>query len=343
MNLNRYLGIAAVILFVLSFMAFKQAQDSSDRFERGQKFLSNLNPDNISEILIDKGKDHVELKREDDHFSMASKAGYPARNQAVNRIITSILDMELEDEIGSGAELSKELEVLEGPAETTHIIFKNDAGKEMVNFFIGKKAEGGQGSYVKKNGDDETIYLTSKTSYLNVTPSSMIKDNILNIPQSDVLKIEGNGYTIEDDGGTLQLQKLPKGMETKASEFGQVKGLLSNLKIKDAFLADNPKVKDVRFTNTVTVYLKNKAHYQIAVGKKGETIYMKVQSGHQLKQIQLTGQESEEELKEKSKVLQLNDELKKFNEFHGSWVYELSGQNGAKFFFTKQDLIQKAK
>ena len=341
MKLNRILGIITVVLFVLSFMAYRSSQAQAERFERGQKFLPNLNPDNIAEIALDKGKDHVILKREDDHFKLVSKNGYPAKNQAVNRLITSVLDIDLNSEVGSDEGLAKELETTEGFEGSAHIVFKDSAGKEMVNFFVGKNTKEGQGSYVRKVGPGSMAYLTSKSIYLTTTPSSFLQEEVLNVAETEISRIEGNGIVLSEKDGTLELDNVPAKMETKSSELGQLKGILANLKISDAFLADDPSVHDLNFGAGFKVYLKDLTHYQISAARKDSKMYLKVEGGHQLKQIQLTGQESEEEMKEKSKVLQRADEIKKFNDFHGSWIYEVSEYAGKKFFFTQKDLIQE--
>jgi len=340
MKTNRNLAILTIVLCVISVISYRSSITQAERFERGQKFLPNLNPDKIAQIHVTKGNDQLVLKRQDDHFKLASKSGYPAKNQAVNRLITQILDVEMDQEIGTSEAIAKELETTEGFETSAHIVFKDDAGKDMVDFYIGKNAEDGQGSYVRKAGEDQMAYLTSKSLFLTTTPSSFLEDKILDVNEADVARIEGADIRVEEKDGALELVGVPSGKETKSTEFGQVKGLLSNLTLKDAFLADDPEVQALNYTSRFNVYLKDKTHYQVLAAKKDERMFIKIEAGHSLKQIQLTGQESEEEMKEKSKVLQRADEQQKFNEFHGSWVYELNEYGGKKFFYTKKDLIQ---
>jgi len=340
MKLNRILGVVTLVLFGLSFWAYHSSQAQAERFERGQKFLPNLNPDNIHEILVDKGEDHLDLKRGEDSFRIVSKNGYPAKNEAVNRLINSILDIELNSEIGTDPDLVKELEVGDGFSGTSHVVFKDASGKEMVNFYIGKNTEDSKGTYVKKSGEKEETYLTAKSVYLTTSPTSFLKDEILNVAQAEIQKIQGNGLVLNQKDGALTVANLPKGMEPNSTELGQLKGILTSLKMKDAFLADNAEVQGLSFSSGFTVNLKDKIYYKVAAAKKGERMFIKVQGGHHFDSIQLTGKESEEEMKEKSKILQKVDELKKFNDFHGSWVYELNDYVGKKFFYSKEDLIK---
>ena len=50
----------------------------------------------------------------------------------------------------------------------------------------------------------------------------------------------------------------------------------------------------------------------------------------------------EEEVKEKSEILARGDEIQKFNEFHGSWIYEVSESTADKFRVKARDLVEKA-
>ena len=47
-NTNRKLLFAVAILFLLSALTYRQSVGRADRFQRGQVFLSNLNPDEVA-------------------------------------------------------------------------------------------------------------------------------------------------------------------------------------------------------------------------------------------------------------------------------------------------------
>ena len=52
---NNRLAVVALALLVLSAFTYWRDVSRAERFERGQKFLSNLNPDEIGKISITKG------------------------------------------------------------------------------------------------------------------------------------------------------------------------------------------------------------------------------------------------------------------------------------------------
>ena len=146
MNVNRKLAVVAIVLLILSVWAYRSSLVRAERFERGQPFLANLNPDEIAEIVITKGAESVTLKRGEDSFTIAEAEGYPAKNESVNRFIRNLLELKLEKNVGSGEDLHQELELVPGGDNTTEVVLSNAAEKEMVHFLVGKNS---LGSFVK--------------------------------------------------------------------------------------------------------------------------------------------------------------------------------------------------
>jgi hypothetical protein len=81
---NRFLAAVATLLFVLSVLSYRHSVDRADRFERGQKLLPNLNPDEVATIVVSRGEEQVTLKREGEAYTIVEAQGYLARNEAVN-------------------------------------------------------------------------------------------------------------------------------------------------------------------------------------------------------------------------------------------------------------------
>ena len=96
MKLNRTLAIVAVVLLAASIWTYRSSLVGAGHFERGRRFLPSLNPDNIAEIVIKKGNDHVTLKRGDDGFTITEIHGYPAANESVNRVLRTLVELELD-------------------------------------------------------------------------------------------------------------------------------------------------------------------------------------------------------------------------------------------------------
>lgn len=347
MNKNVILAIVAVVLLILSIISYSGSVAQAERFEKGQKFLPNLNPDEISQIELTKGDDVTLLQRDGDSFVVASQHDYPAKNESVNRFITDLLDLGLEKRVGSGEALDQELEVTPGGESTIEIRLKNASDKEMVHLTVGKALENGSGSFVKRlDGPDHDIYLTTSRLHINADASNYLKKQMINLAQADIMKIEGGDFVIADENGSLKLQKIPAGKKEKTSETGQVKSAFSYLNFDQVFLADAPEVSDLKFQPALSVELKNKTGYRMALAERGDAVYAKIEGFHHIDiqaNVSITQDSSEEELKEKSENLSLIDDIKQFNQLHGSWVYQLSEFAAKKFQKTKQDLLEDEK
>ena len=51
-KLNRNLLLVVAALFLLSRLTYRQSVGRADRFQRGQLFLANLNPDDVATIRV---------------------------------------------------------------------------------------------------------------------------------------------------------------------------------------------------------------------------------------------------------------------------------------------------
>lgn len=341
-KVNTILAVIAAALFLISAFSYRNSVQRAERFERGQKFLSNLNPDEIDEIDIAKGGETTQLERQGDEFVVVGEGGYPAKNDAVNRFIKDVLGLSLEKEVGSGEALEKELELTGEEENTIAVTFKDGSGKEMVHFLVGKSFEDG-GNYVRRaNVEKSTIYLTSSRAYFSTDADDFLKKDILDVKEADLAAIEGDGYRFENRDGSLVLLDIPPGMKEKAAEVNKVKGGLSYLRFTAHHVADAPEVRNLRFTHQVIFDLPDDSGYNVEVAREGDKHYLRIQGFHRNPQVQITLDADEEEVKEKSEILARGDEIDKFNEFHGSWIYEVSESTADKFRLSASDLVEKA-
>ncbi len=337
---NTTLGVVVVVLAVISIFSYRQSVSRAERFERGQKFLAQLNPDNISEIEIKKDGETVVLRKNDEGYVVASRNNYPAKTEAVNRFINDTLNVGLEKKVGSGESLEKELETVAGGSGAREFTLKNDAGKTMVHFVVGKAGSDGRGSYIKRLDDeDDAVYLTSRSVSLSSNEDTFLDKEIVDAPSADVVKIVGKDYVFEKGESELALKDVPNGKQESANA-GQVRNLLSNLRYDKVFLADDSEVQGLAFGDKVEVFLGDDSFYVANIAKKDEAYYLKITAGHQIDRIGITREESDEELEKKSETLKRMDEVRVFAEFHGSWVYKLTEYVGKKFGYAKADLIE---
>ncbi len=339
MKTNQILAVIAAVLLVLSIVSYSNSRGRAERFERGQKFITQLNADNISQIEITKADDTLILKRAEDAFEVATQHNYPAKNETINRFINDVLNISLEKKVGQGKSLEEELSLVEGKAET-EVALKNDAGKTMVHFLIGKAAEDGRGNFIKRlDGDDAGVYLTSSGTYLSTGADSFLKKEILEVSADQLAKIQSEDFVIEDVDGSLKLKNVPANKK-ESMTVSQVKNALSGLRFESVYLADDPVVADLSFDREMVFQLKDESGYRVSLAQKEDQYFMKIESYFNVDRIQVSQEETEEELKKKSEVLGRADEVGQFNNFHGSWVYTLGETVAKKFLHSKKDLVE---
>lgn len=345
-KLNRILAVLAAALFLLSFLSFRESVTRAERFERGQKFLANLNPDEIARIVIKKGENTTELERRGDEFVVATNNGYPADTSSVNRFIKDVLKLSLEKEVGSGASLEEELELTPGGENTTEVAFVDDSGNEMVRFLVGKTLDGGGGGYVRRTdapeGEDNTIYITSSQVYLTTDGDSYLRKQILDVKEAEIARISGPDFVMEEQEGALQLVDLPAGKK-ESYKATQLKRVLSSLRFTKHHLANDPEVSTLSYDAKLQVELKDGSGYVLSVAESDDTHYMVVQGFHkETGQLAIAMDASVEEVKETSEVLVRQEEVKDFNELHGSWVYEVSESVADRVRVAAEDLVEDA-
>lgn len=341
MNKNVQLGLAAAVLFLLSVFSYYGSQARAERFERGQKFLSQLNPDNIQLIEIKKGEEHVILKRTEDQFIVASRNGYPAKNEAVNRFIKDILEISLEKEVGGGDSDAEELQTKPGSEESIEITLKSGPDTVMVHFSAGKSTEDGRGRYLQRfDGEDQNIYLSSKGIFLSTGSDQYLDKEIVDVAADQIQAVTAPKFTISTQENQLTLDGIPSGKEVDSAKLTNVTSALKGLSFEKVFLADDSQVQGMAFNQAMTFTLKDDSTYQVATAVKAEKTYIKISATHKNERIGVSMEDSEEQLEEKASVLERMNEVQAFNQRHGSWVYELGDFSAKKFTQTKADLLK---
>lgn len=341
MKTNQILGIATVVLLILSGWTYYDSVSRAARFERGQHFLPNLNPDEIAQIVIRKGEEETHLRRQGDKFVVVGASGYPATNEAVNRFLRDVLDLKLEKRVGKGESLEQELGLTPGE-DTLEVALKDANEKDRVRFLVAEGSGEANGSYVvRTDGDDRTIFLTSSRAYLRGSEDDFLDKQIVDVKGEDITKITGPDFEIVNEDGTLKLAGLPAGKK-ESSKVSGAKWLLSSLRFNQHYLADAPEVRDLEWDTIVEVELDDDSGYEVALAEVGDKHYLQIQGFHKAQQVSIAVDAGDEEVKQTADVLERLDELQKFNQFHGSWVYEVSKSTADKFRLKRSELTEDA-
>ncbi|MCY3968685.1 MAG: DUF4340 domain-containing protein [Acidobacteria bacterium] len=343
-QLNQRLVAAAAALLALSVFSYWNSVSRADRFESGQKFLPNLNPDEIVAVEILQGDEQVTLSRQDDFYVVEEVHDYRARNEGVNRLVRNLLDIELAKEIGSGDNLAAELGIEPPGEDTVEVALQNAAGSDMVRLRVGNRFEGGSGNYVRRlDGEENPIFLTEATVLIDSTADQFLQKEIVDVSSSDVARIDGPDFTFstgEGESDALALERVPAGRREKTSEAGRVKNFLSRLRFSEVHLADAEEVADLSFDSEFRYELADGSGYVVSVAGRDDDRYIRISGYHTVQQVEIERDTPDEELQEKADILNRAEEMRDFNDYHGSWVYKLDSFTGEKLDLRRADLIE---
>lgn len=343
MKTNRILMVVAAAMFLLSFLSYRESVLQAERFERGQKLLPNLNPDEISQIVMAKDGVVTELERQGDRFVVQSEDGYPASNDTVNRFLKDVLGLGLEKEVGSGERLEEKLGLRPDTEGTLQVTLMDATGKDMASFLVGNAFEDGAGNYVQRrlNGEKSPVYLSSGRISLQTDGNAFVDKELLDVPQDEIATLRGTGFVFEQVDGALALSQLPSGKK-ESSKASQLKSVLSGLRFQEHLLANDPSLQGLRFTHQLEVTLKDQSGYVLAVAEQGGEHYLQIQGFHDVGQVSIAIDADEDAVRETSEQLSRGDEIKDFNALHGSFVYKVTQLTADKVRSTASDLMEDA-
>ena len=276
---NRNLLVAVAVLFLLSALTYRQSVGRADRFQRGQLFLSNLNPDEIATIEISKGDETVNLRRQGDRFTTVEKQDYPASNASVNKFLRDLLEIGLEREVGRSDGLAQELGIEPAGEETIEVALISSADKEMVRLRVGESSEDGAGNYIQRLDEENApIYLTSRGVRLSSDASSFLHKEITDHPSTEVVGVRASDFVLEKavDGDKLELADLPGGQQLKASEVNRLQSVLSGLRYDDVFVADDSEVSGLDFGTSLKIDLADGSSYVLTHAQDGDRHFLRI-------------------------------------------------------------------
>lgn len=341
MRINRNLAVLTVVLLAASIWTYQSSIARSDRFQKGQRLLPNFNPDDVTEIALVKGRDTVTLKRGDDGFSVTEVHGYPATNESVNRVLRTLVELELDKEIGAGDDLYRELGLTADSEEMVEVALRDTGGNEMVLLRIGKAFADGNGTYLRRfDGDGGPAYLSSRRISLSTAADTFLAKEIVSVAHDDIERIDGPDYAVVRGEDGLTLEAVPRGRQEMPAAMANVKNALSSLRFDEVLLADDEAVRGLPMRPTMDIRLTDGSGYRVALAEHDGKSYLQIAGYHTVNHVTVDRDESEAELEDKAEILGRADEIARFNRFHGSWIYRINEATADKLGQKMADLVQ---
>ncbi|MFP4057566.1 MAG: peptidylprolyl isomerase [Candidatus Brocadiia bacterium] len=368
---NRQVGILggiAAALVVATIVVYSTHTTKKTDFEQGALLIQGLDVQQVAKIVLTEkaegdDEDHtLTLARSQDGFAVAERHGYPASMKDVNDLIIKCLEIRCAQKVTENPENHEELGVAEDSQQATIVKFLDENDETLVGLVAGKSLPRDVGLYVRLLGED-TVYASEEGLYLSARPNNYIDTEILSVRTEEPTDPEEKGkkdvveevtvqlpdasYTIaRDEGGKITLQDVPEGKQPKQSEVESVFGALSSLYFNDLEPLDSVEAEwDATYVCRTRKYMT----YTVKLAKSGDegdethTLNITAQGASKAlrdKHAQLTGQETEEEQKEKDAVFSSIDKAQEFNNKHARWAYEVSGWTAKKMRKPLDDLVE---
>ncbi len=342
-DFNKKLGAIAAVLLLLAVFTYRHDAGRAERFESGQKFLQNLNPDEIAKVTIKGSAEDasVTLDRQGEEYTVAESNGYLARNEQVNRVVRDLLEVALDRRMGDGDELALELGLVGD--EAISVVLSNVSGEDMVSLEIGASSDSG-GRYVRRtSGEDQAIYRTEGALSVSTDPGSFLKKEVLDHSSSEVVRLEGSDFVLakaQDEEGSWQGALELEGGTAEPAEVNKLSGLLSRLSYEEVYLANAAEVVGLRFDRTLVFELDDRSGYELQAAQQGDETFIRIRGLFNVDRLEVSEDETEEELEQKADVLRRSDEIAKFDQYHGSWVYQVSAAAGETIALSRVDLLE---
>jgi hypothetical protein len=348
---DRKLAILAVTAVIMAGWAVLQNRlshraDTTASMVR-TPLIQGLDPQAVAKISItsDKGKSTVTLTRVNDRFTVAEMDGYPADISAVNRLLSNCLDIRTAEHITSNPENHAGLGVTEETAQYV-VRFFNADGDEITGIIVSETPpDREEGAFARLTTSDET-YFIQDPPWLSTTASAYVNTTLIEADSAKIRRVAVRGpegeYVLKlaDDEQTIMLEKMPENKQFKGTAYRSVFRALTSLRFEEAIAAENAP-QDLVFDRSYICRLDDSTVYTLKLAKQGDKTYATVTADFLDKApVQISKEESEEELKKKEAKLLAMDAAEAFAQRHKGWVYTISSWKAADLTKPLEELLE---
>ncbi|NQT19485.1 MAG: peptidylprolyl isomerase, partial [Planctomycetes bacterium] len=311
-------------------------------FVPGAALIQGLDPAAIHKIIIKKGTESATLTRHGKAFAVAEKDNYPASVKEINDLIIKSLEIRCAEKITDSEKSHADLGVTEDSQDALSVSLLGAKDEPLIGFITGKSSEKSSGVYVRLQGKN-TVYRTESPLWMAAQPTSYINTDLTSVDKKDVERVEvttpEDSYTISRvDDKKIALQNIPEGKRVKGTEHENVFHALAGLRLTDVKAAVENKYN---WDTTYACHLENGLSYTVRLAKNDGKHYISLSAtGPRGDSIEISKDESDEELKKKEAILLAMEKASKSNTRHAQWIYEISGYNAENMRKPFAELIE---
>jgi|TARA_Y100000310_G_C20674253_1_gene812020 hypothetical protein len=340
------LGIITACMIVWAIVQAHIANKPRAEAEKSAFLIQGLDPANIDSIALGTGENEVILKRNGRRFVVTNKDNYPAESRDINSLISSCLDIKVDELFTDNPSNHKELGVTEEDAKYI-IKFLKQGSELLVGVIIGKGTDRGSGAFVRLIPGNK-VYVTPERPWIKDQALNYIDRELVSVDRKSIESVTASSsdetYTLKanDDGEGIILENHPSGKKLKVSDCEAVFTALNNLGFEDVIKAPATG-KELTFNIQFVCRLKDSTVYTMKIAQKDDKTFITCRAWFTDKTPVVKDEgivESEEELKKKETKLLARDKAEEFSSRHSNWVYEISESDAGNLVKKLSELLE---
>ncbi len=343
------LGIIAVVMIALTIIQASFEDRPVKSSNLSMPLIQGLDTKEIAIIELGGSPETITLKKVGKQFAVVNKNNYLAALEKINLLITSSLDIKIDELVTDNPSNHGDLGLTDETANSA-VRFLNAKGDLIAGLLAGKDSELAGGKYVRLISGDREVskkaYLSMNVPLLDTTALGYINKELVMVDKGNIAKVMVSGprgaYTISDKDGKILLENVPEGKKLKGEDHEQVFSAITNLTFADVHKEKGDFSKLI-FNKSYLAELKDSTVFTFHLAEKNEKTYVKCSSVFTDKspvRMKRGTVESDEELKKKEAKLLARDASKKFNERHRGWIYEIPTWKALNMTKDFQDLLE---
>ena len=244
------LGVVAAVVAILAVVIGNIQSGRHEATPQGQLYPSlEAQLNSVTKISVRKAGDiPVTIVWENDRWTVAEKAGYPADVGRLRQTLMSLANAKLVEAKTRNPDHYPKLGVQDidkAEADVQRLDLLDKDGETVVQVLIGQTDKGG-GSYVRKVGDEQS-WLVSEQISMATKAADWLDKNLIQIKPEriqrvDVRPVEGLGFALiksDPQQKEFQLeQQVPEGKRIKPGQPRRLAAALNRVTLDDVLVVD---------------------------------------------------------------------------------------------------------
>lgn len=344
---NKHLAVTAAVLLVITLFLYSGIEFTGDGFAPGATLVQGLDTSEINRIVIDDGDSTVTIVRSGELFVVEEASGYPADMETVNQVIVTISDIRLSRLVSANQEYYSEYGVAEDSPNTS-IAFYDGEDKLLIGVIKGKRGDAESGPYVRMMQGEKVYAATSNFPlkaeplyYIETAPFEYDVDKIVSITAA----YADGSFTInrqppaEGEGsGELQLVDVPEGESADESSIDDLAMALNDMIVESVH---KPSEISAVWNHSLKVTFRSGLQYVVnSAEKDGEYLVALAAVSPEQRDVYLSPDETETELREKEDYFLDQERATAFNTLHAGFVYKVDESDGTRIRAKLADLLK---